>query len=799
MRREQLGLSRVKLAEQADVPVKSITTWETRGVPADADILTIARWEEGLGVAPGWLLGDATRFGKGARRSDSARASEQSLTATSARDAASAHEFGLRERQSAADIVSAPVEPKAPGGAERDGAVAAGVRARLRRKALRIPQSRLANVLGVAGPSLARWETGELPGHLSPAIIRLWEKQLQVPAGWLKDVGAALVEAAAPPEASPRTATMPIPGSGETTGTAHVHATATGDRARARRESLGIRRARLARNIGVPSTNISRWERGGIPDYLEASTIRRWEAELQVAPGWLIDGGGPIGEKEPGNTGAADDHVSAGTRARQRRESLLISRMSMALQIGVSLHTLGRWEARGLPTRLPLATRERWERALSVEDGWLTGETSPERSRALVDLHLETTIRGVIEAVTQWLANPPVPDHVKKDGRGIKPAAVARKASVFAQRYGVGADADTNFEAIAQRNSITLSRVSQIMTALTELSETCEIVAPVFERLMEAARPHLPCTETHLQEVLLPLLGGRLPLDGVIRFACEILRRPIFEILREERSTGGEVIVCDPEAGDARGIINQRERATIKLAHAMIRASGAAHLGLLMSFATAQGWEALDVQAMRAHLSAQTGFEWLEEPDNAEPQWFWFNDGSAGPGPVDQALRRVFSVANGPVGFESMLGAIDRVRAVRARAQELSPILGANPPAHVMRAMLQRMDWLEPVHREEFRTAVALDPRKELPPIEFLLYEEMKRVGGAATRGEVIRKLALEGENSLRTVASLFSNSPVVTRFCKGVYLLRGFTPSAHSFLRAMEAARGADSLPDDA
>lgn len=58
-------------------------------------------------------------------------------------------------------------------------------RARIRREALGKSVSEMAALVDVTPPTIARWESGDLPASMTPTRIEAWEAALQVPAGWL--------------------------------------------------------------------------------------------------------------------------------------------------------------------------------------------------------------------------------------------------------------------------------------------------------------------------------------------------------------------------------------------------------------------------------------------------------------------------------------------------------------------------------------------------------------------------------------------------------------------------------------
>lgn len=692
--------------------------------------------------------------------------------------------------------------------------IQAGNRARARREQLGLSRAQLAEITNVPLKYLKRWETKGIPAGEDAATIGRLEGGLKVSVGWLFAVGVDIASVpdtgrqtthqaagthrdergeplakhfpSPPARTVGHTAVQKLP-DGADANKQLSSAMAAANRARARREQLGIHRTALARTMGVSLSSLARWEATGITDYSDAGTIRRWEEALSVAPGWIKGAKPRKADKDTVSDKSVDQNAAAGIRARGRRESLGLSRAVVALRIGVTQKTLAMWECQGLPTRLPLPIAKRWEQSLSLEEGSLIVYGPKDVSRREIECREPQTAREVIESVANALASTPSPESPGARRKSGPREHTARKATLFMQRYGVDAEFGTTFKAIGDRNGITESRVCQIMGVLLGRTKSIEITAPIFKQILDAARPHLPCVQEHLQDILLPLLGPGLSLEGATRFASDLMQQPLFEFIHRTTPTGTEVIVYDPAGGDARSFLDERERSMMRMAQAMIRASGAGHMGLIMSFAATQRWETSAVESIRAALSAEPGFEWLEGGD--EPQWFWFKEDNPGRNPVIEALRRVFAVARDPVGIESLLGAIECMREKRAVRQALSPMLGVSPPVAVLRTLLARIEWLHAATRDDFTSLISLDPAQELPVAEYELYQELHRGGGVASRSTLMATLMKDSVGPASALSALLLRSPIVTRFCYGVYMLRGYTPAPVDLARAIESA----------
>jgi transcriptional regulator with XRE-family HTH domain len=148
-----------------------------------------------------------------------------------------------------------------------------GNKIRKRREVLELSRKSVAEASGIHVASISRWETRGLPAYMPRHEVRQLERVLKVRAGWL------FAEEEATPSDDPRIG----PGA-----TLQSSLQAAGDRARMRREQLGIARSHLAFKIEVRDLTLRQWENHGIPQGLSADKLDAWEKALQVEPGWLL-------------------------------------------------------------------------------------------------------------------------------------------------------------------------------------------------------------------------------------------------------------------------------------------------------------------------------------------------------------------------------------------------------------------------------------------------------------------------------------------------------------------------------
>lgn len=541
------------------------------------------------------------------------------------------------------------------------------------------------------------------------------------------------------------------------------------NRARRRRETLGLSRKFVADNSNISMSSLRRWEDSGVPLHLSRADALSWERVLDVPGGWLFAKAGR--EKEPPRkTDVSPDLRAAGSRARARRESLGLARTTVALAMVVRASWLRQWEINGVPHSLSAETIAAWETVLQVEPGWILGRrgaTSPgvQKPEAQRMLPAVTAAQAIAEASSIFAC-------------GSRRTA-ERNAALFARRYGINAPRGTGLAVIGEEFGLTESRACQLvgeMTAIASESGLPQRLVQVFGALETTAKRHLPCAPEELERILRPLLGDTLSIADAARFARDILGAPLLTL---------EAYANERVASDSGG--HQRLIALKGLSRAMISAVGAAHVGVLMGQALQVGWEGDAVRSIREVITALEGFEWLELRNGDTPEWFWLGEGS-GNNPVIMAIRRACSVADRPLTTDDAMGAIERARALRTGRDERRSTPYPIPPWHVTAEILARAGVVTD-RMGGHRSALHLDPARELTGMEYELYQVLLRHGLVANRQTLRASLIDSGTMENATLSNLLSRSPIVISHSPGVYVLRGATPQADALAQAYRGA----------
>ncbi|WP_430233551.1 helix-turn-helix domain-containing protein [Paraburkholderia tropica] len=555
-----------------------------------------------------------------------------------------------------------------------------------------------------------------------------------------------------------------------------------GIRARTRREELNLSREEMATLSGISHSVLSRGETKGIPSYLSNHERQAWERALNVPAGWLFE----LDEAAV----PAPPYTEAGQRASMRREMLGITRRAVAAHLGISIRTLANWERKGAPSQIKRAQIVAWERALRVEPGWLLGDKSFTSDSVEKRLFRSTApdARSAILEIADRIATTRfetcASTKVCDDRTHIS-------ATIFAQRYGVDPTVRTALAAIAERHGVVESRVSQILKAHNTTARGFNIEASAFEQIRENAKLHLPCALHELESALRPLLGEGITVESVNRFSADILGNPLFAFAKRQVNGRLESFVTAPEAGDAVADVSAHDTAIVDMAHAMIRIAGVAHMGLLKTYATEEGW-ATDVIAKIAIVVERTaGFEWLEASTRDKPQWFWLRGHAPQRNVILDATRRVLAVATGAVALSEILGAIDRLRAARGKHVMFSPMLDVQPPTRIVSALLRRQSWLAAVGPEErIRSLQNIDPRDVLPHSEQAVHDALCEAGGIATRAWLFARLVRNGKMDEATFRTALVCAPSVTRPYQGLYGVCGFQPDPDVLRQALRETR---------
>lgn len=538
----------------------------------------------------------------------------------------------------------------------------------------------------------------------------------------------------------------------------------------------------MATLSGISRSILSRAETRGIPSYLLNGERQAWERALKVPAGWLF---------ELDEIAVPDDpYTEAGQRAGARREMLGITRRAVAAHLGISIRTLANWERIGAPSRIKSAQVAAWERALKVEPGWLLGdeisaaETVEKRLLRSTAPDARSTILEIVDRIAKARFETYAPDEVRDDRSRVS-------ATIFSERYGVDPTLHISLAAIAERHGVVESRVSQILKTLYTTAQQFNIEAAAFERIRETGQLHLPCTLHELEAVLRPLLGEGIAVESVNRFSTDVLGKPLFAFAKRHVNGRLESFVTTPEAGDAVADVSTHDTAIVNMAHAMIRVAGVAHMGLLKTYAMEEGWSTDVIAKIAVVIERTDGFEWLEASKSHKPQWFWLRGHAPQRNVILDATRRVLAVATGSVALSEILGAIDRLRAIRGKHLVFSSMFDVQPPTRIVSALLQRQTWLSTLGPEErIQSLQKIESRAVLPPSEQAVHEALCEAGGVATRAWLFARLVSNGKMDQASFRTALLCAPSVSRPYQGLYGVCGSQPDPDVLRQALRATR---------
>jgi transcriptional regulator with XRE-family HTH domain len=542
--------------------------------------------------------------------------------------------------------------------------------------------------------------------------------------------------------------------------------------ARLHREQKQVTINDVASAVGVSIGTILRWEKAGIPGNLTRHEQRSWERVLGVPHGTLLSPPPARADK------------TIGLRACERREEIGESRVRIAVRLGLSTSALRVWESRTPDDAFTQEQIRSWEHALKMPPGSL-GKALPDKApeHPTQDASLSWTIRHIIDTTAA---------RAIKSLAGLTDKAYARRAAMFARRYGVDVPEPMTLAEIAREFSVTESRICQVLRPITPERFAKKADARFFLELAEAAAPHLPCPVSRLDALLRPRLGDGVSLCGAMSFARDAFGLELLAVTKVEDIAGFEFVAHAPNSPVT---VAGKHSALRSLANGMIRACGAAHIGLIRLNAIEQQWSESEIAAIPQVLASISGFQWLEVADRRAAQWFWFGHENPSTNPVVSAARRIMATADQAIPIDTIVTGIARVRAFRQYRHELGHLLDVDPPVSVVESLLRRLSFLEWEGSTPSRckAGLSLSVKNDLWEHEAMLLVAIQAFGNVARRRDLLEFIA-PSEKDTRLAAALamtLHSSPLFTRVCPGVYRLVAREPSHDAMVRAIENARG--------
>ena len=539
-------------------------------------------------------------------------------------------------------------------------------------------------------------------------------------------------------------------------------------RLRERREAIGLSVAHVAEKLGVDVPRYRNWEKsfGPLPQRQYGDALARI---LDVDADWFRSG---EGETPPLPVW---DYELLAQRAVARRRLLKLSRSTVAQAMGVTNITLGKWEE-SLPAMHKGQKEFLWEEVLRVPRGWLRDRAmnTPEPSSS-VDLTAiaPENVAGEILAVGAWLARAPERSRSVRFGELSEPER--RRATMFADRYGVSGSEKAILQVIGNRFGLTRERVRQVVEVMTARARGVDFVLPRLLELREAATAAAETSVTEFEAANRTLLGSELSLLDADCFAREILGFSVAAMTERSHWQAGNALQPMLAGTGGTGMAVAVRDASRK----MIRSCGAANVMFVTGMVSTELDAAVSVRDVRHALSAVEGMEWLTEAED----WYWFGMDTAN-NRVMEIARKALSVAGCRLDIEDLQQAVCRSRRLLYEDRTIPPAVEV--PKHVLREIFARVPWLSVVQHDDFVLTESVPVEETLNGSELAVAETIRRHGGAVARQTLNKEFVLAGIFSGPNLQIILSNSPIIRPLGFGIYGLRGVPVSEKSFSEAM-------------
>lgn len=548
------------------------------------------------------------------------------------------------------------------------------------------------------------------------------------------------------------------------------------NRLRERRIAVGITPAQIAERLGVDTARYRTWERvfGTLPQRQYGDALARI---LGVDSAWLCSGVGEVDSP-------VVDYAFLGQRAATRRRVLKLTKVKVAESMGISHLTLGKWEE-NLPAQNRGLKETLWEEVLKVPSGWLRDPSMecldpPAPSSVSLDLTSAgcDSVASEIRAVGVWLTR--LPERSRTVHIGDLSEGEQRRATMFADRYGVSGGENAVLQVIGNKFGVTRERVRQVVDVMTARARGVAFVLPHLLRLREAAGASSAMSVADFEAANRDLLGPALSLADADSFAREILGFSVASVTERSRVQAGNALkpMIGGEGGFGAAVIVR------DASRRMIRSCGAAHVMFVTGMVSAALGSAVSIQDVRQALSAVEGMEWL----TTDEDWYWFGMDTAH-NRVLEVARKALSVADQRLDIEDLQQAVCRSRRLLYEDRVSPP--GIEVPKHVLREIYARVPWLTVVQYDDFVLTEPVLISEALNSSEMAIAETIRRNGGAVARQVLHKEFVLSGRFSSPNLQIVLASSPIVRPLGFGIYGLRGVPVSEKAFAAAMAGVGG--------
>ena len=321
-----------------------------------------------------------------------------------------------------------------------------------------------------------------------------------------------------------------------------------------------------------------------------------------------------------------------------------------------------------------------------------------------------------------------------------------RNREVVAAYLGWDGKGTHTLEEIGSRHGLTRERVRQITKHLVDILKTKSSFLPVLDRTLQAIAEEIPCSVDRIESMLKErnLSTTRFRYAGVISAAEITQSRCVFVV---ENVGGVEYAVPHDQKGVA--------KAVLQLARKSISHWGASTIEDIAAQISDLLHRDVSPKFVRAVLCAQHRFSWLDEPSG----WFWLK--STARNALLNQIQKVVSVA--PHIHVSEL----RAGVSRHHRRE-----GFAPPKRVLITLCaQAGDYA--IEGDSVFARTPLNHKEVLSNTESIIVDVLHE-HGPLMQGPKLEALCV-GRGLLRDTFYIhLTYSPVITRYARGVYGLRG-------------------------
>lgn len=322
----------------------------------------------------------------------------------------------------------------------------------------------------------------------------------------------------------------------------------------------------------------------------------------------------------------------------------------------------------------------------------------------------------------------------------------SRYSSIFFSRYGINGTSEKTLQEVGDIYGITRERVRQICGRICKDLQG-DFYTPILDKVISSIDELCPTSVKDAKKALLGkgIIESEHTLEG-LHFLAGIFDKDLPFLTSE---LGGNTFY-------SRQSIAANHSKLLSIAKTEIRTWGLALIDNIFQKARSSGIDATD-SILRGILVERNDFRWLDDKEG----WFWLK--KVGKNRLFNQIEKVLQVTD----------SID-VANLRQAARRNYRMKGFAPPRAILLEYCEQHDDLE-VNGHIVSLRSNYRPKRVFAETEALLIDILRANGSVMKREEFENQALLRGMNRTTFYVCL-DNSPIITRFARGVYGLTGTT-----------------------